>query len=80
MQNAIILVEIHDWIKDSEKKINTLINDSKNTHKLKKIVTSGRDLSPYRELKNMNDTDRWILCSEGRPRLMSWFRFDPIKK
>ena len=80
LHKTIILIEIHDWIKDSDQKINLLIKESQNTHKLKKITTSDRNLSVYRELKNMNDTDRWILCSEGRPRLMSWFRFDPIEK
>ena len=76
LHKAIILIEIQD----SEKKINLLIKNSQNTHKFKKIVTSNRDLSSYHVLKNMNDTDRWLLCSEGRPCLMSWFRFDPIEK
>ena len=30
-----------------------------------------RDLSIFPELKGWNDLDRWILCSEGRPQLMT---------
>ena len=52
--------------------------DSDDTHTITALVTGARDLSQFRELRMMSDTDRWLLCSEGRPRLMSWLRFDPI--
>jgi hypothetical protein len=36
-----------------------------------------RYLSVFPELKELTDTDHWLLCSEGRSRLMQWLRFDP---
>jgi hypothetical protein len=39
--------------------------------------TSARDLSKFQELHELSDIDRWLLCSESRPCLMTWMRFDP---
>ena len=36
------------------------------------------DLSEFEELKEWSDTDRWLVCSEGRPKLMTWWRLDPL--
>ena len=77
--NSIIFIELHDFFfDDGEEKLNTLISNSKSTHIPKFIKMGGRDLSVYPELKKWNDLDRWIICSEGRPQLMTWVRFDPI--
>ncbi len=75
---AVVLIEIHDWIAGAEAKIAKLRADAEATHSVTTLVTSTRDLSGFRELRMLNDNDRWLLCSEGRPRLMSWLRFDPI--
>lgn len=77
-RNSIILIEVHDWLENAEAKILKMRADSDDTHTITALVTGARDLSQFRELRMMSDTDRWLLCSEGRPRLMSWLRFDPI--
>jgi hypothetical protein len=78
-QNSIIFIELHDWFfEDGESKIAKLKSDAKNTHLISELTTSERDLSKFKELKSLSDTDRWLLCSEGRPKMMTWFRFDPI--
>lgn len=79
-KNSTIFIEIHDWVESAAEKIRLLIDQSSATHTLLEIATSSRDLSSYRELRSMNDSDRWLLCSEGRPRLMTWFKFTPIQK
>ena len=39
-----------------------------------------RDLSSMTELAVLGDSDRWLLCSEGRPFLMRWVYCHPISK
>ena len=29
------------------------------------------------EDKEYNDNDRWLICSEGRERLMTWYKLEP---
>jgi hypothetical protein len=78
--NSIIFIELHDFLySDGEKKLNTLNSNSKKTHSAKFIKMGIRDLSFFPELKQWNDLDRWMLCSEGRAQLMTWVRFDPIE-
>ena len=73
-----VIVEIHDWVPDSQNKITRLRRQAAATHTVREFSTSARDLSGFGELKMLDDTSRWLLCSEGRPRLMSWYRFDPL--
>jgi hypothetical protein len=77
-KNSIIFVELHDWLfEDGEEKLCKLKNDSTSTHQLTEITMGSRDLSIFSELNTLNDNDRWLICSEGRGRLMKWLRFDP---
>jgi predicted enzyme related to lactoylglutathione lyase len=39
-----------------------------------------RDLSQIREIAGLGDSDRWLLCSEGRPFLMRWVHCTPKQK
>lgn len=39
-----------------------------------------RDLSRITELAALGDSDRWLLCSEGRPFLMRWVHCHPIPR
>jgi len=72
-----VIIEIHEWYPDIQQKIERLLQQAAPTHTALRFVTGARDLSPFAELKIVNDNERWLLCSEGRPYLMSWFRFDP---
>ena len=45
--------------------------------KVSTLKTSSRDLSRFSELSEYSDSERWLIASEGRPRLMSWLRLDP---
>jgi len=78
-RNAIMIVELHEWlIKDGTNKLKIFIKNAKQYFDISFLTTSSRDLSNYEELKYWNDTDRWLLCSEGRGRLMSWCILEPI--
>jgi len=78
-KRSIIFIETHEFFHlDGKEKLKKLISDSQSTHHVKHIRMGGRDLSVFPELYGWNDFDRWILCAEGRPQLMTWLRFDPI--
>jgi hypothetical protein len=72
-----LIIEIHDWVEEGLLKIQTLINASCVTHDYKILTTGARDPSDFEELWNFSDNERWLLCSEGRPKLMKWFVFEP---
>jgi hypothetical protein len=80
LSKSIIFIEIHDWVDDAEQKISQLKNRAQLTHSIEVFSTGIRDLSAFPELKMYSDSDRWLICSEGRPRLMSWYRLDPIRQ
>jgi precorrin-6B methylase 2 len=79
LRDATIIVEIHDWIEDADVKLARLKHSAEATHTCRTFSTSSRDLSDFSELKMLDDNERWLLCSEGRPRLMSWLQFNPIR-
>jgi hypothetical protein len=77
-KNSIIFIELHDWFfEDGDEKLQKLKNDSTLTHLVTELTMGSRDLSIFPELNKLNDTDRWLICSEGRAQLMKWLRFDP---
>jgi hypothetical protein len=78
LSKSIIIIELHDWVDYAQEKIQRLKDGAQETHRMSTFSTSSRDLSVFDELKMYNDTDRWLICSEGRPSLMSWLRLDPI--
>ena len=79
LKRSIIFIEIHEWFfKDGEKKLKQLLNNAKPFFKISKLTTTSRDLSVFPELSNLIDSERWLIASEGRARLMTWLRLDPI--
>ncbi len=79
-RNSTIFIEIHEWFfSDGVQRLEKMVEDSRKTHVYSEITTSGRDLSSFPELALFSDTDRWLICSEGRSRLMRWLRFDPLE-
>ncbi len=77
-KESIIFIELHDWFfKDGKIKLAKLRNDAEEFFCITELTTSTRDLSGFPELEKFSDTDRWLICSEGRARLMTWYRLDP---
>jgi len=76
---SIIFIELHEWlVEDGLVKKNQLIETAKKFFNITELTTSSRDLSVFEELNDFSDTDRWLICSEGRDRRMTWLRLDPI--
>jgi len=77
---SIIYIELHPWIfkNDGHEELQKLENDAREYFTIEKITTTSRDLSEFKELKQWCDTDRWLICSEGRLKLMTWWRLDPL--
>lgn len=80
MKHCVIIIELHEEADDADEKVKRLVDSAALTHKVQRFPMSSRDLSSFPELKRLSDTDRWLMCSEGRPYLMSWIRLDPIKQ
>ena len=78
LKKSIIFIELHDWFfKDGEKKMAELMRDAKPFFKISKLTTTSRDLSKFSELLDYPDSERWLIASEGRSKLMTWLRLDP---
>ena len=76
---CIVFIEIHEWcLEGGSAKLQELLKRCRMTHSVTEITTTSRDLSGFPELREMSDTDRWLVCSEGRQRLMIWLRLDPL--
>lgn len=77
-KGSIIFFEIHEWFfEDGFSKLQKLKRDASHNFKVTELTTGARDLSVFPELNEYSDTDRWLICSEGRFRLMTWLRLDP---
>lgn len=75
---AILLIELHEFmVPEGDAKAKTLIDNLRATFNLTFVTTGARDLSKFPELVNVNDTDRWLICSEGRGKLMTWVLCEP---
>lgn len=80
LKNSIIIVELHEnIIADGAKKLSDLYESAQKTHKLTRIFPGPRDPTCFTELADFQETDRWIICSEGRSaKIQTWLRLDPL--
>lgn len=79
LSDCVIYIELHDWFHpDGMQRLERLRRCCSATHTWREIRTGARDLGQFPELDVLCDSDRWLLCSEGRARAMKWARLDPI--
>lgn len=79
LKSSVCIIELHDFffvngndmLKDLKSRASEFFN-------VTEFTTKSRDPSKIPELHNYSDTDRWLMCAEGRTRLMTWLRLDPI--
>jgi len=77
-KKSIIIVELHDWFyPNAEMLKNNLLKFAEQTHTVEFIKMGPRDLSKIKEIETFGDNTRWLLCSEGRARLMTWLVMKP---
>lgn len=75
LQQSKMIIEFHPRKIEIEN-INFL-NLLKSYFHLEIFQTNKRSLSSYKELKDFNDIDRWLMVSENRPQLMNWIVCHP---
>ncbi len=68
LENSVLIVEIHDFIKSPDK----LIKDLSDKFITKKLTTGNRDLSKIKIVEIFHDYEKWLMVQEGRPRKMEW--------
>lgn len=76
-RQAAIVVEIHDFLEADGQKVAQLVKNAEEYFNTRWVRTGSRNPSAFSELADWSDDDRWILCSESRPKLMSWLILEP---
>lgn len=78
LRDSLIIIEIHKkGIKDSDKKLIRIIEDSKDTHRSNIINSGSREINKFRKELGLNDNEAWLICSEGRHLLGTWLILIP---
>lgn len=78
-RTSVLIVELHDFLfENGSERLQRLRAIAERTHRIESITTGARDLSGFSELTKWSDTDRWLLCSEGRSQLMTWWVLHPL--
>ena len=79
LKNSNLLIEVHPMylVNGKRQDKNILIKRLKEFFKIKILTTTSRDLSQFKFLDHMNDLEKWLLASEGRPEKMEWLICTP---
>ena len=78
MKNSVLIIELHDFSENQKLERISLLERAKKYHHGYLISTGARDLSVIHELDQLSDSNRWLICSEGRPRVMDWLVLFPL--
>ncbi len=79
LKNSFLLIELHEFmVRDGESQLLWLIERLKKCFHINWLTTGSRNLSQFKDLEEFNDTDRWLLCSEGRTKLQKWLVCRPL--
>ncbi len=78
LRGAEVVIELHEFIVDGGAgKIQGLYDRARGHFDVRLFKTGYRDLSGIPELDRLGDSDRWLICSEGRGKMMSWLHLTP---
>lgn len=78
LKKSVIFMEIHSiFFADGQQRYENLKKNAQAWFNLTELTTGPRDPSQFPELDGYEDTDRWLICSEGREKRMTWLRLDP---
>jgi hypothetical protein len=78
LRKSILIIEIHDWEVPSGTSIDDLLDSAEEFFQVTWLTMGDRNMSVFPELVDWPDDDRWILCSESRPKLMKWLVLTPL--
>ncbi|MDR5853719.1 hypothetical protein P9239_15500 [Caballeronia sp. LZ062] len=81
LRHAHVIVEIHDFMivgPDRHTWLPNLVARASDYFNVTEIKAGARDLTQIPLIAdNWTDSDRWLLCSEGRAKPMTWLHFEP---
>jgi hypothetical protein len=78
LKESIIIVELHEFLfENGNAKRDAFLSTASQLFAVTELTTTARDLSILPDLRHLADHDRRLICSENRPRLMTWVRLDP---
>jgi hypothetical protein len=82
LAGAHVFIEIHDYSPqspgDGPAQYAALKARAARWFRLEEISKGGRNPSHYNELRDLDDTDHWLVCSEGRDPDQKWLALRPI--
>lgn len=78
LSGASLFIEIHDHSADGPARYQALKARAARWFCLTEIHKAGRNPYHYAELKDLDDTDHWLVCSEGRDPDQKWLALTPI--
>jgi len=79
MKSFTFIIEVHARDREKLARAESIIKASISTHSHRWLTTGARDLSAFPILNDLDDSNRWLIASEGRPYRMSWLVLDPIR-
>jgi len=78
LKGAHLIIELHHMFLDNGNLLLSSLRERvEEMFKIEILEVGSRDLSGIFEISNWSDTDRWILCSEGRPMAPIWWKLTP---
>lgn len=77
LANSCVIVELHSQDDGSNTNNRSLVGRAKEFFECSIISQGSRNPNTFPELASWDDDDRWLLCSESRPYLMSWLVLRP---
>ena len=78
LAGAHVFIEIHDQSPEGPAAYAALKARAARWFRLEEISKAGRNPYHYRELHDLDDTDHWLVCSEGRAPDQRWLALRPI--
>jgi len=81
LSNNVLIVEMHhEFLANGEEVLDTFRRRAEIWFDVQVLETRSRDLSHIPEIRSWSDNDRWLVCSEGRPSLPTWWVLRPKQK
>ncbi len=79
LKQSFFLIEIHEFSKAKKQIKNNFFNLLKKNFQVEIIKNSERNPFNFKFLSDLNDDERWLIMSEGRPSEMEWLFCYPKK-
>jgi hypothetical protein len=77
-RRSMMVIELHPmFVDEADRKFAELRARAERWFDVSELRTGARDPAQFEELAMLEDTDRWLIASEGRKRLMHWLVLRP---